>query len=63
MTIYAMLNGNMVENIIVADDKTACEEALRCVLVEVTDGISVGPGWLYNPETRCFNPPVDQPIE
>lgn len=63
MPSFWMLTGNTVENLIVADDKAACEEALRCVLVEVTDENPAGMGWSYDPDTGRFTPPADQPAE
>lgn len=60
MATYALLNGNTVDNVIVADDKAACEEALRCVLVEITDENPAGMGWSYDPDTGRFTPPVEE---
>lgn len=45
MPNYAMLNGNTVENIIVADNKEATERSLRCTLIEITDDQPLGIGW------------------
>ena len=59
MTTYAMMNGNTVENIIVADDKEKTEESLRCILIEITDENPAGMGWIYNFETKKFNPPEE----
>lgn len=58
MATYAMMSGNTVDNIIVADDKEATEKALGCVLIEYTDDNPAGIGWTYDPETGKFSAPV-----
>jgi hypothetical protein len=58
MAIYAMMNGNSVENIIVADNKEATEAALNCALIEITSENPGGIGWTYDPETGKFIAPV-----
>lgn len=58
MANYAMMSGNSVSNIIVADDKEATEAALNCVLIEITPDNPAGMGWTYDSETGKFNPPV-----
>lgn len=58
MPKYAMLNGNTVANIIVADDKESTEMALGCVLIEFTDDNPVHINWIYHPETGKFIAPV-----
>ena len=55
MPIYAMMSGNTVSNVIVADDKEATEKALRCVLVEITPERPLGVGMTYNIETDQFS--------
>ena len=45
MANYAMVNGNSVSNIIVADDKEATEAVLRCTLIEITPENPIGVGW------------------
>ncbi len=60
MPKYAVLSGNSVANIIVADDKEATETALRCVLIEFTDENPAGTGWTYDPETGKFTEPEVQ---
>lgn len=45
MPNFAMLSGNTVENIIVADDKHSAEKALQCTLVEITNEQPLGIGW------------------
>jgi hypothetical protein len=58
MANYAMMSGNSVSNIIVADDKEATEAALNCTLIEITAENPAGMGWTYDFETGKFNPPV-----
>ena len=58
MATYAMMSGNMVDNIIVADDKEATEKALNCVLIEYTDDNPAGIGWIYDEATGKFNAPI-----
>lgn len=63
MSIFAVLNGTTVQNVIVADDKTECEKALNCVLVEITQENPAGPDWVYDPDTGRFVAPMETPIE
>jgi hypothetical protein len=64
MATYAMMAGNSVSNIIVADDKEATEAALHCTLIEITPENSGGIGWTYDPETGKFiAPPVEEETE
>lgn len=58
MATFAMMGGNTVANIIVADDKEATEQALNCVLIEYTPENPAGIGWTYDEETGKFTPPV-----
>ena len=58
MARYAVINGNIVSNVIMADDKEATEAALNCVLVEFTDDNPASVGGSYNPETGRFVTPV-----
>lgn len=58
MANYAMMNGNSVGNIIVADNKEETEILLNCVLIEITPENPGGIGWTYDFETGKFNPPV-----
>jgi hypothetical protein len=48
MATFAMINGNTVDNIIVADNKEATEEALRCTLIEFTAENPAGIGWTWD---------------
>ena len=58
MPTFAMMSGNVVDTIIVADDKEATEAALRCILIEFTEDNPAGAGWSYDPETGKFTAPV-----
>ena len=57
MATFAMMSGNSVSNVIVADDKAATEAALSCTLVEYTPENPAGIGWTMD-EYGKFNPPV-----
>jgi hypothetical protein len=61
MATYAMMSGNSVSNIIVADDKEATEKALNCVLIEYTTENPCGIGWTYDPDTGKFIAPLSEP--
>lgn len=65
MPTFAMMSGNVVDTIIMADDKEATEAALRCVLIEFTEDNPAGIGYTYDPETGKFAAPVieDLPVE
>lgn len=61
MGVYAMLVGNVVQNLIAADDKIETERVLKCVLVEVTSENPAGIGWTFNEETNTFiEPPTTE---
>lgn len=57
---YAMMSGNTVENIIVADDKETTEKVLHCKLIEFTTENPAGIGWIYDEATGRFNPPITE---
>jgi uncharacterized protein YbjT (DUF2867 family) len=59
MATYAMMSGNTVSNIIMADDKEATEAALNCVLIEYTAENPAGIGWTYDSETNTFIEPAE----
>lgn len=58
MATYAMMSGNSVSNIIVADDKEATEAALNCTLIEITAENPGGIGWTYDSDTGKFVAPT-----
>jgi hypothetical protein len=62
MPTFAMMSGNIVDNIIMADDKEATEAALRCVLIEYTPENPAGIGWSYDEENQKFVEPVTNEI-
>jgi hypothetical protein len=57
MATYAMMSGNIVSTIIVADNKEETEAALNCTLIEYTPENPVGTGWTYDEATGRFTPP------
>ena len=57
MATYAMMNGNTVDNIIIADNKEEAELALRCILIEITNEKGAGMGWTYDYENNVFISP------
>lgn len=61
MATFAMMSGNSVSNVIVADDKEATEAALNCTLIEVTADNPAGIGWTY--EDGEFVAPVEDKSE
>lgn len=58
MATYAMMGGNVVSNIIMADDKAATEAALGCTLIEYTPENPAGIGYIYDETTGKFIAPV-----
>ena len=61
MATYAMMSGNVVSNVIVADDKEGTELALGCVLVEYTPENPAGIGWTMDEDGK-FHPPVVEEV-
>lgn len=61
MATFAMMSGNSVSNIIVAEDKEATEAALNCTLIEYTPENPCGIGWTYDPEMGKFIEPLPDP--
>jgi hypothetical protein len=57
MATYAMMSGNVVSNIIVADNKEETEVALNCVLIEYTPENPAGTGYIYDESTNKFTAP------
>jgi hypothetical protein len=63
MATFAVMSGNIVSTIIVADDKEATEAALGCILIEYTPENPAGIGWNYDESTgRFIAPEVVDPI-
>jgi len=62
MATFAMMSGNTVSNVIVADDKAATEAALNCVLVEYTAENPAGIGWTMDEDGKFHAPVLDGPV-
>lgn len=58
MATFAMMSGNIVSNVIVADDKEITEAALNCKLIEYTSKNPAGIGWIYDEKTGKFTAPI-----
>ena len=63
MATFAMMSGNSVSNVIVADDKAATEAALNCVLVEYTAENPAGIGWTMDEDGKFHPPVVEEELE
>ena len=65
MTTFAVMSGNTVSNVIVADDKEQAEKDLGVTLIEYTPENSAGIGWTYDETTGKFLVPVvvEEPTE
>lgn len=61
MATFAVLNGSMVVNVIVADDKQEAEQALEVTLIEYTPDNPAGIGWTYDQIAGLFSPPPPEP--
>lgn len=57
MPNFAVMNGNTVSNVIVADSKEIAEKIVGSV-IEYTDTNPAGIGWTYDEATGVFTPPV-----
>ena len=58
MATYAMMNGNVVSTVIVADNKEQCEAELGVVLIEYTPENPAGIGSFYDETTGKFVAPA-----
>lgn len=56
MTTFAVMSGNFVSNVIVADSKEIAEEATGTVCIEYDEINQAGLGWSHDGEK--FNPPT-----
>jgi hypothetical protein len=67
MATYAVMSGNIVSNVIVADNKEATEAALNCVLVEYTTENPAGIGYSLEEngkfKARCLRDMIEAPTE
>lgn len=57
MGTYAVISGNIVNNVIVADDPIDASNALGAQLIEYTSDNPAGIGWTYDEETKRFTAP------
>jgi hypothetical protein len=58
MAYFAVISGNTVSNIIVADTRDTAELVTNALCVEIPDGASVHIGDLFKPETDTPTDPV-----
>ena len=57
MATYAVMGGNTVGNVIVADDPQDASNVMGAQLIEYTAENPAGIGWTYDEETGRFTPP------
>jgi hypothetical protein len=62
MATFAVMGGNTVSTVIVADNKEQCEADLGVTLIEYTPENPAGIGWTYDEVTGLFAAPVAQEI-
>lgn len=60
MNKYIVIKGNVVENIIVTDNKEQSEQDLFCILIPITKDLVFGIGWYW--DGTNFIPP-EEPTE
>ena len=58
MANFAVISGNQVSNVIVADNQADAELATNSTCVEYTDANPAGIGWTYDPATGQFTAPA-----
>jgi len=58
MATFAVMGGNTVSNVIVADDKEVTETTLGVTLIEYTPENPAGIGWTYDETADKFFPPT-----
>jgi hypothetical protein len=58
MATFAVMSGNTVSTVIVADNKEQCEADLGVVLIEYTPENPAGIGWVYDEATGTFTTPA-----
>jgi len=58
MATFAVMGGNTVSTVIVADNKEQCEAELGVVLIEYTPENPAGIGWTYDETTGKFAAPA-----
>jgi len=62
MATYAVMGGNTVSNVIVADDPQDASNVLGARLIEYTSENPAGIGWTYDEETGRFSPPIIEEV-
>jgi hypothetical protein len=60
MATYAVMNGNTVTNIIVADNKEEASKVMGAELIEYTSENPAGIDWIYDEAIGRFTAPGDQ---
>ena len=63
MATYAVMSGNTVSNIVVADDKEEASRVMGAELIEYTSENPAGIDWTYDEATGRFTPPESIPNE
>lgn len=63
MATFAMMDGNMVTNIIVGENKEELESLLGCRVIEFNNENPAGPRWTYDEETGTFQAPPELSYE
>ena len=58
MATFAVMGGDTVSTVIVADNKEQCEAELGVVLIEYTPENPAGIGWIYDEANNRFVAPV-----
>jgi len=58
MATFAVMSGNTVSTVIVADNKEQCEADLGVTLIEYTPENPAGIGWTYDEVTGKFATPI-----
>lgn len=59
MSNFAVLSGDVVSNIIVADSLEIAEAVTGSICIEYTNENPAGVNFLYNKETKTFTGPVN----
>ena len=59
---FSPLNENVVQNIIVADNKKATEKALNCTLIEISNENPASAGWIYDGEKFIAPQVIDETL-
>jgi hypothetical protein len=60
MAIYALIHGNTVDNIIVADNKETTEKMFNCILVEVSNEKPASIGCIWDGENFIAPEVIDE---